>query len=263
MPSPFPGMDPYLEHPRSWPNFHHRLITAIAIHLGPQLRPKYRVVVEEAMYQTATPDSILVGIPDVAVQKAVRARQGDEIAAAGRVAIAQPVEVELPMPTVIRQGYLEIRDVATSEVVTVLEVLSPTNKRPGEGRLTYIAKRQTILASATNFVEIDLLRQWTPLLEAPEAIAAHYRILVSASDQRPRASLYAFNLQDPIPVFALPLDIDDPQPTVDLKSLLDEIYDQSGYDLVIDYSEDPVPPLDTQDREWLSAHLQQAGLGNP
>jgi hypothetical protein len=57
MPSPFPGMDPYLEHPRSWPNFHHRLITAIAIHLGPQLRPKYRVVVEEAMYQTATPDS--------------------------------------------------------------------------------------------------------------------------------------------------------------------------------------------------------------
>jgi hypothetical protein len=67
-------MDPYLEHPRSWPNFHHRLITAIAIHLGPQLRPKYRVVVEEAMYQTATPDSVLVGILDIALKSVGRDR---------------------------------------------------------------------------------------------------------------------------------------------------------------------------------------------
>jgi len=260
MPSPFPGMDPYLEHPRSWPNFHHRLITAIAIHLGPQLRPKYRVVVEEAMYQTGTPDSLLVGIPDVAVQKSVRAREEDTVAVGSGVAIAQPIEVELPMPSIIRQGYLEIRDVATSEVVTVLEVLSPTNKRPGEGRLTYAAKRQTILASAANFVEIDLLRQWTPLIEAPEALAAHYRILVSASAQRPRADLYAFKLPDPIPVFPLPLGVDDPEPRVDLKVLLDEIYDQSGYDLVIDYREDPVPALADKDDEWLAAHLKQQGL---
>jgi hypothetical protein len=253
-------MDPYLEHPRSWPNLHHRLITAIAINLGPQLRPKYRVVVEEAMYQTGTQDSVLVGIPDVAVQKSVRARQGDTVAVEGGVAIAQPIEVELPMPSVIRQGYLEIRDVTTSEVVTVMEVLSPTNKRPGEGRLTYAAKRQTVLASATNLVEIDLLRQWTPLIGAPEALAAHYRILVSASAQRPRAGLYAFDLQDPIPVFPLPLGTDDPVPSVDLKGLLDEIYDQSGYDLVIDYRDDPVPPLDDSDREYLSAYLKQAGL---
>jgi len=260
MPSPFPGMDPYLEHPRSWPNFHHRLITAIAINLGPQLRPKYWVVVEEAMYQTGTQDSVLVGIPDVAVQKSVRARQEDTVAVGSGVAIAQPIEVELPMPSVIRQGYLEIRDVATSEVVTVLVVLSPTNKRPGEGRLAYAAKRQTILASATNFVEIDLLRQWTPLIEAPEAVAAHYRILVSASAQRPRADLYAFNLQNPMPVFPLPLGADDPAPRLDLKVLLDEIYDQSGYDLVIDYHEDPVPPLAEKDDEWLTAHLKQQGL---
>jgi hypothetical protein len=253
-------MDPYLENPCSWRNLQHRLITAIAIHLGPQLRPKYRVVVEEAMYQTGTPNSLLVGIPDVAVQKSVRAREGDTVGVGSGVAIAQPIEVELPMPSVIRQGYLEIRDVATSEVVTVLEVLSPTNKRPGEGRLTYAAKRQTILASATNFVEIDLLRQWSPLIEAPEALAAHYRILVSASTQRPRADLYAFNLQNPLPVFPLPLGTGDPEPSVDLKVLLDEIYDQSGYDLVIDYREDPVPPLVEKDDEWLAAHLQQQGL---
>ncbi|WP_008313550.1 DUF4058 family protein [Leptolyngbya sp. PCC 6406] len=252
MPSPLPGMDPYLEHPRSWPNFHHRLITAIAISLGSQLRPKYRVVVEEAIYQTATQDSVLLGIPDVAVQTSARANQGIASVMDRGVAIAQPIDVELPMPAVIRQGYLEIREVATSEVVTILEVLSPTNKRPGEGRLTYAAKCQTILASATNFVEIDLLRQWSPLVKAPEALAAHYRILVSASALRPRASLYAFNLQDPIPTFPLPLAMGDPEPIVNLKALLDEIYDQSGYDLVIDYSAEPVPPLTGEDADWLA-----------
>lgn len=70
MPSPFPGMDPYLEHPQSWPNVHHQLITAIAIFLGPQLRPKYRIVVEEAVYQTDGQNSLLVGVPDVTIQKA-------------------------------------------------------------------------------------------------------------------------------------------------------------------------------------------------
>lgn len=107
-------MDLYLEHPQSWPNFHHRLITAIAIDLAPQLRPKYRVVVEEAMYQTQGQDSLLVGIPDVAVQQTAALRQS-RAAQTVATAPALPLEVELPMPEVIRQGYLEIRDVATSE----------------------------------------------------------------------------------------------------------------------------------------------------
>jgi len=260
MPSPFPGMDPYLEHPRSWPNFHHRLITAIAIALGPQLRPKYRVVVEEAIYQTAPQDSVLVGIPDVAVQKTARASQGTDFGSDRSVAVAQPIEVQLPMPAVVRQGYLEIRDVATSEVVTALEVLSPVNKRPGEGRLTYQAKRQTVLASATNFVELDLLRQWTPLVELSEELATHYRILVSASGRRPQASVYAFNLQDTVPVFPLPLAAGDTEPVVDLKRLLDQIYDQSSYDLVIDYTSDPIPALSADDDAWLASHLQAVGL---
>ena len=260
MPSPLPGMDPYLEHPRSWQNLQHRLITAIAISLGPQLRPKYLVVVEEAIYQTAQQDSVLVGIPDVAVQKALRTSQPTDLSPTRGVAVAQPIEVELPMPTVIRQGYLEIRDVVTSEVVTALEVLSPVNKRPGEGRLTYMAKRQTILASTTNFVEIDLLRQWQPCVKLSDEFATHYRILVSASLLRPQASVYAFNLQDAVPAFPLPLAAGDAEPVVNLKSLLDEIYDQSGYDLVIDYTTDPIPALSTDDAAWLASHLTAVGL---
>jgi len=255
MPSPLPGMDPYLEHPSSWPNFHHRLITAIAISLSPQLRPKYRVVVEEAMYQTREADSMLVGVPDVAVQQ-VRKLAGDRPQAEAAAPLGQPILVDLPMPEVIRQGYLEIREVATGEVVTVIEVLSPTNKRPGEGRRTYEAKRQVILASATNLVEVDLLRQWPSIVSLPKTLQTHYRILVSASAARPQASLYAFNLQEPIPAFPLPLQPGDPEPVVNLQSLLADIYDQSGYDLVIDYNAEPIPPLSKDEAQWLTNWLQ-------
>ncbi|MEM1256452.1 MAG: DUF4058 family protein [Cyanobacteria bacterium P01_H01_bin.21] len=257
MPSPLPGMDPYLEHPRSWPNFHHRLITAIAISLGPKLRPKYRVVVEEAIYQTEGQNSVLVGIPDVTVQKARRNQPKSKQELANGVTVAQPILVDLPMPEVVRQGYLEIQNVATSEVVTVMEVLSPTNKRPGEGRRTYEAKRQTVLASSTNLVEIDLLRQWPSIVQLPEQMRTHYRMLVSASVNRPRASLYAFNLQEPIPAFPLPLREEEPEPIINLQGLLGDIYDQSGYDLVINYDEEPIPPLTKEDAEWLVNWLEQ------
>lgn len=260
MPSPFPGMDPYLEHPQSWPNFHHRLITAIAIDLAPQLRPKYRVVVEEAMYQTQGQDSLLVGIPDVAVQRTAALRQHPAGQAVTTAIPAQPLEVELPVPEVIRQGYLEIRDVATSEVVTAIEVLSPANKRPGEGRKTYEAKCQTLLASPTNLVEIDLLRHWDPPMNLPPAVRSHYRILVSASAARPRASLYAFSVVDTIPAFPLPLVPGDLEPIVNLQALVQTIYDQSGYDLVIDYDKDPIPPLDGEAGVWLDSWLRQQGL---
>lgn len=260
MPSPLPGMDPYLEHPQSWPNFHHRLIAAIAIDLTPQLRPKYQVVVEEAIYQTQGRESLLVGIPDMAVQKIARSGYLPSQPTVATVASAQPLDIELPMPEVIRQGYLEIRDVVTSAVVTVIEVLSPVNKRPGEGRKTYEAKRQTLLASPTNLVEIDLLRQWEPPMNLPPAVRSHYRILVSASAARPRASLYAFNVVEAIPAFPLPLVPEDIEPIVNMQALVQTIYDQSGYDLVIDYSTDPIPPLDGEAGVWLDGWLRQQGL---
>ncbi len=258
MPSPLPGMDPYLEHPQSWPNFHHRLITAIAIALAPQLRPKYRVVIEEALYQTQGQESLLVRIPDVTV-----ARVSGAIAIAPTPAplpTAQPLEVDLPIPAVIRQGYLEIREVATGEVVTVIEVLSPVNKRPGEGRRAYGAKRQLLFASATNLVEIDLLRQWDPWVELPSGIAQPYRILVSASTRRPKASLYAFDLQTALPTIPIPLGIGDPEPVINLQTLVGDIYDQSGYDLAINYQIDPVPPLSPEETQWLDTWLRQQGL---
>lgn len=232
---------------------------SFAISIAPHLRPKYRVVVEEAIYQTTGQDSILVGIPDVLVQR--RQQMTERLSdVAVSSSTTKPVTVTLPMPETIRQGYLEVRDIATSEVTTIIEVLSPANKRPGEGRTTYEAKRQKVLGSATHLVEIDLLRRWEPMPILNSEIQTHYRILVSQSQHRPSADLYAFNLADPIPSFSLPLRLDDKKPVIALQALLNEIYDQSSYDLAIDYNCQPVPPLSETEVAWADALLRREGF---
>jgi hypothetical protein len=254
MPSPFPGMNPYLEHPSAWPNVHHRLITAIADDLAPQLLPKYQVLVEERIYQVETQDSILVGAPDVLIQQL---RSDPET---GTVALAtssiEPLSVTLTLPETLRQGYLEVREITTGQVITVIEVLSPVNKRSGKGRLDYENKRAMILTSSSNFVEIDLLRQGQSMPIQANLMRSQYRILVSSEEKRPQADLYAFNLPDPIPCFTLPLRAGDRLPTLDLRWLLNGIYDRSGYGFVIDYTQPPIPPLTESDLLWMNQSLK-------
>jgi hypothetical protein len=260
MPFPFPGMNPYLENPEIWAEVHHWLITGIAESLVERLRPKYRVAVEKRIYQTTDDRSLLVGIPDVMVANNLSA------AVTGNVAVAppptEPLLVDLPMPEEIRESYLEVREVGTGEVITTLEVLSPKNKRVGEGRTAYESKRQRILASLTHLVEIDLLRAGTPMTVLNAPIQTQYRILVSRSDLRPRADLYAFNLTDPIPPFPLPLKPSDPETLVRLQDILQEIYDRAGFDLAIDYSQPPIPSLTQAETAWITPLLRASGNVN-
>lgn len=264
MPSPFPGMDPYLEHPELWPGVHHRLIVAIADFLSVQLRPKYFVSLEVRMYQaTDDAESVQVGVPDVSVLSEA-GQVSTPSPTASSVAVAAlptaPMTVTLPVPINFRQGYLEIKEVTTKEVVTTLEILSPANKRSGKGRDAYLAKREQILGSLTNFVEIDLLRSGESMPISTRKISSHYRILVSRGKQRPKAELYAFNVQNQISSFPLPLRSQDPEPVIDLRSLLTNIYDVGAYDLKIDYSREPVPRLSESDRPWADAMLRSQGL---
>ncbi len=260
MSSPFPGMNPYLEHPEIWSGIHLLLIAALAESLTPQLRPKYFVSVEVRMYQTRGEESLLVGIPDVSIHPSVRATHDDITNTAVATPSVQPISVTVPMPETIRQGYLEIREVKTKEVVTAVEVLSPVNKRSGKERDTYLDKRNSILGSVTHFVEIDLLRKWEPMPLLSQDIKTDYRILISRSDRRPRADLYAFNLPDRIPSFNLPLRAEDEEPIVDLQDLLDSIYERAGYDMKLDYAGDIVPPLAPSDRAWVEEILSEQGI---
>ncbi|MGK7902327.1 MAG: DUF4058 family protein [Hormoscilla sp.] len=244
MPSPFPGMDPYLEHPDLWPGVHHFLITASAQSLSPQLRPKYVVSVEVRMYETSDEEYLLDSQKTVAVATDP----------------TEPIKVMLPVPITLRQGYLEIKEVATKKVVTSIEVLSPVNKIMGKGRDAYLTKREQILGSSTNFVEIDLRRSGKPMPIVNKGIKSDYRILVSRGQQRPQAYLYAFNLQNQIPSFPLPLRAEDTEPVISLRDLLTGIYDIGSYDLKLDYSQEPVPRLSPTDAAWANALLRQQGL---
>lgn len=271
MPSPFSGMDPYLEHPALWPDVHNRLLVAIANALTPVLRPRYYVAIEERTY-TAGPGGLLfVGRPDVTVvgppvrEKGHRAPQAIPVMTDTLTAPVVPgvLTVAVPMPDIVREIYLEVREPATGEVITVVEILFPTNKRPGEGRRLYEEKRLLTLGTRTHLVEIDLLREGEPMpMEIPEpAPQAGYRILVSRSGHRPQALLYTFTVRDPIPVFPLPLRSGDEEPPVDLGTLLQEVYDRAGYDLRVDYRGQPTPPLGEEEARWADRLLRQLRQG--
>jgi hypothetical protein len=260
MPSPFPGMNPYLEHPELWSGVHLLLIADLTNSLAPQLRPKYRVSIEVRVYETTGEQGLLVGIPDLTVKRPLSTSQPTSTNVITAEPSTQPLTVILPIPEIIRQGYLEVREVVTGEVVTVIEILSPVNKRPGEGRKTYENKRQKVLGSLTHLVEIDLLRSWKPMPIYGKKIESDYRILVSRNEKRPQGDLYTFNLQDKIPTFPLPLKAEDKEPIIDLQTIIDDIYDRAGYDLVIDYSQEPIPNLSEQDTVWVDNLLKEQGL---
>ena len=263
MPSPFPGVDPYLERPSLWPDVHFSLIIALRDALSPVVGPKYYIAVEERVYFIEPEARWYVGRPDVAIAGEPEPADSAGVMITARVPTARTVEVPMPEPEHARLIYLEVREPPGDEVITTLEVLSHVKKRAGPGRCQYQDKRLEVLSSFMNLVEIDLLRAYPPMEMRPidGGEPSDYRILVSRADQRPRAVLFAFSVREPIPIFPLPLRPDEPEPQVDLKLLLEGIYERAGYGRRVDYRKPPDPRLTEADAEWagaiLSAHAPQ------
>lgn len=258
MPSPFPGMDPYLENSYYWQGFHNRLIARVADDLAPRLRPHYFVATEVRVYVADAMIDPFRGRPDIAVYEPGETLVHD-IAPLYDMA-SLPRTIILPRDDEVREGYLEIRTAGRGKnVVTVVELLSPSNKRFGSGRLAYLQKRGNVLASTTHLVEIDLLRAG-PTMPMRDAMISDYRVLVSRSEHRPRADLYEFSVRQPIPAFLLPLLPGSDEPLVDLNRILHEFYEQAGYDLEIDYRVPAEPPLSGDDALWADQLLRAAGL---
>jgi hypothetical protein len=253
-------MDPYLEHPDLWPDVHHGLIEALRDFLVPRLRPKYRVAIEKRTYLAEPEGLALVGRPDLGVVKSPAPAVNAPGRGTSALAEVQPLAVTLPVAGVMTEGYLEVRDVLAGEVIATIEILSPTNKKPGQGRHSYEAKRLRVLASGTHLVEIDLLRGGEPMpIVEQGSRGGRYGILVSRSTDRPRAMLYTFGVQERIPTFPLPLAPGDLEPDVDLQVLLHQLYDRAGYDLAIDYHREPEPPLPPADAAWAASLLEAGG----
>ncbi|NES18655.1 MAG: DUF4058 family protein [Symploca sp. SIO3E6] len=259
MPSPFPGMNPYLENPQFWSEVHHRLITALADAIESNLSLKYRVAIEKRTYLSNQEESVEVGIPDVAVTFHQSTPINQTLSTATLSAQEEAVMVTIPVPQEIREGYLEIREASTGYVVTTIEVLSPTNKRRGLGYQAYLRKRQEVLSTPTNLIEIDLLRGGKPMPTVGESPKTDYRILIALGNRRPLAQLYGFSIRQEIPQFSLPLLSGDTEPIIDVQSLLVGIYQRARFDLAIDYSTEPVPRLKEEERIWADELLRQKG----
>jgi Protein of unknown function (DUF4058) len=261
MSSPFPGMNPYLEHPDLWSEVHNRLIVAIADEITSHLSQKYRVAIEKRTYKFDSEDSLLIGIPDVAIFKAKKTDLST-----GKTAVMtlpetenKSVTVTLPLPLEIKEGYLEIREVSTGKVITVIEVISPTNKRTKEGRKAYLRKREELLRSDVNLIEIDLIRTGEKMPVVTNIPDTDYRILIVRFHRLPSAQLFAFTVRESIPNFPIPLEQGEEEIILNLQNLLLGIYERARFDLTLDYNENPVPDLLVKDREWMELLLKEQG----
>lgn len=242
-------MDPYLEDPSLWPDVHNRLIAALGDVITPLVAPRYYVGLEQHTY-FFTPDDlevIFLGRPDLTV---VDTRAESGTSTAPHSADVSVLEVGVPLVDEVHESFLEVRETASREVVTILELLSPANKVHRKGRQEYEEKRLRAFQTRTSLVEIDLLRTGDPMPVIGDAPARGYRILVSRGARRPRAQLYVFGVRDPIPPFPLPLLAGDEEPLVPLGDVLHSLYDRARFDLRLDYSRPPVPPLEGDDAQW-------------
>jgi hypothetical protein len=240
-------MDPYLEHPALWPDVHNRLIAAIADHVTPLVAPRYYVALERRTYLLKPDDVVLIGRPDVAVVQAPDRETARTRTTAGATAV---LEVEVPMTDEVEEIFLEVHEVTTGRLVTILELLSPVNKLIGRGREAYEEKRAHVFRTRTSLVELDLLRAGEPMPVVGRPVPSDYRILVSRGARRPRAQLYSWSVRQPIPTFPLPLLPGDVEPTADVGGVLRSLYDRARFDLRLDYTKPPVPPLAEADAAW-------------
>ncbi|MGO9598940.1 MAG: DUF4058 family protein [Isosphaeraceae bacterium] len=246
MPSPFPGMNPYFEQAAHWLDFHTEFLSAVRRLLAPQIAPKYIVQLEEHIYIHDLPPEPRQRLrtADLSVAKS----GGGGHAAWAVELIEAPAKVMLPEQTVEEVPYLEVRDRQGRELVTVIELLSPSNKRPGNDREAYLAKRRELLRSPAHLVEIDLLRGWPPMPQEGRP-ACDYSVLVSRAEKRREADLWPVGLRDRLPKVPIPLRSPDEAAPVDLQEAIHRAYDGPGYEHFI-YSGEPEPPLDPADAAW-------------
>lgn len=255
MPSPFPGMDPWLEHPALWPDVHQRLITYAGDQLGEQLGDGFYVAIGERVYVEAPSRTFY---PDVSVVESRPERSSGT--SVGSLVADAPTIVHL-RPIERREPFLELRSAhGDQRVITVIEVLSPANKRPGAGRELYLRKQADVLVSSASLVEIDLLRGGEPTVALPAECsgAGPYRVVVSRASDREARELYAVDVRARLPRVSVPLTQETVDLVLDLGALLGEAYERGRFARRLDYQKEPVPPLDAETLAWARTTAGQA-----
>ena len=175
--------------------------------------------------------------------------------------VKEPIIVQTVIDEEVHESFLKIVDRESREVVTVVEVLSPSNKHPGSyGLLAYRAKRQGLLMSQSHLVEIDLLRGGKRIEFRNALPVSDYLVHVSRVEERPDGRAWPIRLEEPLPPIPIPLRAPDADVELDVQQVLSAIYDRCAYDLEIDYSRDPDPQLTGETALWADRLLRDHGL---
>lgn len=258
MPSPFPGMDPWLEEPGQFGDIHDALVFLLREALNAALPDGYLARGSKLVWvddqQRREPDVGAYGPPPGAGGAATAVLPG--LVAFGALRAAEDVE----------QPYLEIRGDRGERLVTAVEVLSPSNKRPGgAGQKAYRDKQKESRLGGVNLVEIDLLRGGEHTTAVPPARLRRagsfdYHVSVTVSGTPDQAFAAPIRLADRLPAFGIPLDPCVAPVVVDLQPLLDRAYDTGRYAQAVDYRRDPDPPLTAEQKAWADALLREKGL---
>jgi Protein of unknown function (DUF4058) len=261
MNSPVPGMDPYLE--QHWRDVHSRLINYACDALQVLLPEGLIARVEERVFLEPE-EGVGRGLcPDVRV--VVRSPGGSARESEGGVALAEPLTIPLPAPEALTEGYVEIMDATSgNNVVTVIEVLSVSNKLSGDGQKLYLQKQQELLLTEANLVEIDLLRSGERVLvvpprRLPPPHRTPYEICVRRGSKPDWVEVYPVTLQQRLPRFRIPLRPTDQDIALDLQPLIDQCYRKGRYAATVNYKADPDTRLDAEDAKWADAVLRAAG----
>ena len=226
MPSPLPGMDPYLEDERLWPAFHHQLVGCLYQILLPGLVDRYRARVAQRHYLTE--QALFTSV--------VRDEHHEE--------------------------FIEIRQRVDGRLVTLMDVVSPANKTTCAGRQVYLEKRREARQAGSNLVEIDLVLQGQPMLDySREGLPDwDHAVTVTRSTQPERYEIYTATLQKRLPRFRMPLAPDDRDTVLDLHAAFARAFDQGNFTAKIDYQRDPPTTLASDDRQWLHDLLREQKL---
>lgn len=280
MPSPFPGMDPYLEARDIWPDFHQALAAEIRSALNGSLPAPYYARLEMRPEVGITEEEGTRPIvPDVAVaRRPVPLPSGATVAVleAPRKTLSKSITVSVPAEP-LRHHFVEIRDASRGHrLVTLLEIVGPSNKRRGADRRAYEQKQREILDSAVSLIELDLLRggqRILPNLRLEEFLfrldpAPDYLVLVNRAWKRlgelSDYEIFPAQLAEPLPCVPVPLREDEEAIPLDIQFAFQRAYDTGPYLRgAVDYTHPPVPALSGELAAWADRRLCDAGLRKP
>jgi len=196
-------------------------------------------------------------VPDVRVERSPRRKGAKKLRTEPALSATEPLIVPTLMDEEIEEAFLKIIHVESEALVTVIEILSPTNKiRGSRGRASFMAKRHEIMNTEVHWVEIDFLRAGLASVTDPPLPSSDYRVLVSRADRRTQTRFWPISVRRPLPVIQIPLRGNDPEVPLDLGAVFRAVYDRAAYDTSVDYRKDPQPPLTAADAKWAKELLR-------